>query len=214
MDSKRITLIICRPGALTTNHAANIPALHTVSRAHIIWDESEIERFCLHAPPHLVCAIHFAALTGLSRADLIAIPWWADKGNRLEWKRAKSKNKNWGETIIPVTRALRQLLQVMPRHPGVGTILTNSRDQSWGTGFSASFNKQRTKAGVNKRLHDLRGTAATHFIRAGLHDMDVAEIMGWKVTAVSAIRRRYVTRTEVISAAIHRLNKTQKEQKL
>ena len=201
-------------GLLTRNHAANIPALHKVNRAHIIWSEEEIETFCKDAPPHLVRAIHFAALTGLSRADLIAIPWWADKGDRLEWKRAKSKNKNWGETIIPVTNALRKLLEAMPRYPGAGTILTNSRGQSWGCGFSASFNKQRTHAKINKRLHDLRGTAATHFIRAGLNDADVAEIMGWKVAAVSAIRRRYVTRGEVISAAIHRLNKTQKEQKL
>ncbi|PCI51411.1 MAG: hypothetical protein COB49_02045 [Alphaproteobacteria bacterium] len=201
-------------GVLTRNHAANIPALHKVNRAHIIWEPAEIEAFCQIAPDHLIRAIHFAALTGLSRADLITIPWWADKGDRLEWKRAKSRGQNWGDIIIPITAALRALMQGMPRYPGVGTILTNSRAQSWGIGFSASFNKARTRAGVNKRLHDLRGTAATHFIRAGLNDMDVAEIMGWKVAAVSAIRRRYVTRSEVISAAIHRLNKTQKEQKL
>ena len=201
-------------GLLARNHAAGIPALHRVNRAHIIWEPHEIEAFCAIAPPHLVRAIHFAALTGLARADLISIPWWADKGDRLEWKRAKSRGRSWGEIVIPVTAALRALLQAMPRPPGVGTILTNSRGRAWGQGFSASFNKTRTRAGVNKRLHDLRGTAATHFIRAGLSDADVAEIMGWKPAQVSAIRRRYVTRSAIISAAIHRLEKTQKEQKL
>ena len=66
--------------------------------------------------------------------------------------------------------------------------------------------KAKRRAKVTKRIHDLRGTAATRYALAGLDDRDIAGILGWKEADVAAIRRLYVDREALIMRAVEKLN--------
>lgn len=59
------------------------------------------------------------------------------------------------------------------------------------------------------RFHDLRGTAATSYILAGLPLDDVATILGWELKRVKEIARRYVTGEAIGLGMIARLQETQ-----
>gem|GEM_PF-2487311 len=59
------------------------------------------------------------------------------------------------------------------------------------------------------RFHDLRGTAATNYILAGLPLDDVATILGWELQRVKEIARRYVTGEAIGLGMIARLQEGQ-----
>lgn len=206
-----------RMGIVDGHAIDDIERLHDADRAHVIWTPEEVELFCQGdrrrkidpAPFVMWLGCQFLRLTGLRRGDAIAIPLTADKGQWLEWKTGKTG----ADVVVPVTKELRAILEAGKRHRKdktveATTILFNSHGQPWtARGFSASFNKRKVEVGIEKHLHDLRGTAATEFMRAGITDEEIAEIMGWKTADVRKIRRRYVTRAAIVSAAVKRLEK-------
>lgn len=107
-------------------------------------------------------------------------------------------------------KALRSGYQVQPL-----TMACNSRGQLWTVGgFNTSFKKARAKSGFAKRLHDLHGTACTFYIRAGLEDEDVSEIMGRDKEMVKQMKRVYVTGQAILAGMVERIERTQKECKL
>lgn len=71
--------------------------------------------------------------------------------------------------------------------------------------------KKADSAGVSpiahQRFHDLRGTAATNFIRAGLLIEDVATILGWSKAKVEAIAARYVSSEAIALAIVERMKR-------
>ena len=109
---------------------------------------------------------------------------------------------------MPITSELRELLDEIPKRST--TILTSSDRRPWTEdGFGSSFWKAKCDAGVHAakklRFHDLRGTAATRFHRAGLSNRAIAEIMGWSEIQVDRMLDRYVKRDEIILDQIERL---------
>lgn len=68
-------------------------------------------------------------------------------------------------------------------------------------------------AQIAKRLHDLRGNAATELAQH-LSDAELALIMGWSETNVARIRNKYVSRKAIVSATAARLARTKNERKL
>jgi len=44
-------------------------------------------------------------------------------------------------------------------------------------------------------------------MHAGMGDTEIAEVLGWKTVDVAAIRRKYVGRAAIVSAAIARMEK-------
>jgi len=70
------------------------------------------------------------------------------------------------------------------------------------------------RAGLAERdlhFHDLRGTAATNFFRAGLLIREIAEIMGWAEDKVERLIDRYVKRDEILRDRIRRLEQFENE---
>ena len=57
------------------------------------------------------------------------------------------------------------------------------------------------------RFHDLRGTAATNFIRAGLDLHDVAMVLDWSKAKVEQIAARFVTAEEIGLAMVEKLRR-------
>ena len=60
---------------------------------------------------------------------------------------------------------------------------------------------------LHLRFHDLRGTASTNFIRAGLDLDDVAMILGWAKGKVEQIAARYVTGETIGLALVEKLRR-------
>lgn len=196
-------------GLIAAHALGGIERLHEANRAHIIWDPGEIELFAKDAPFPLFLALHFLRLTGLRRGDALRIQLSADKGSHLEWTTSKTESF----VVIPVVQELRAMLDIAARHRArkkvaATTILFNHLGRPWTPdGFSSSFDKRRDELGIEKRMHDLRGTAATGFMQAGLTDEEVADILGWKTADIAAIRKRYVARGAIVQAAIARLER-------
>lgn len=72
--------------------------------------------------------------------------------------------------------------------------------------LNAALDAQRVTAkpsesgGVERHTHDLRGTAATRYVQAGLTDEEIATVMGWDAKHVARLRSIYVSRGAVARA--------------
>lgn len=189
-------------GDLSLNIALNIEKLHHADRSAIIWETEDFEKFDVTASLELRAAVRLAACTGLRRGDLLRLAW--DDVGDASIRSAVRKTQT--DAVIPLLPAAQSLLAGLPRR--ADTVLTNSQGRAWtGDGFNASFMKAKARAGVDKRFHDLRGTAVTHFLAAGLSYDDVALIVGWSRANVEAIAARYVHRGKVVEAMLRKLKK-------
>lgn len=192
-------------GKIPTNPLAGVKKLYRSDRSLLIWTESDLAALQPHCPPELWRAIRLTLFTGLAISDLIGLTWsaWPDKSYAIEGKRKKTGK----EFVIPVTSRLRELLEEMPRGNSTN-ILTHSRGRPWTkSGLDTAFSQARDAAGFKGRLvfHDLRGTAATYFIVAGLTYAQTAAILGWDEDYVEAIARKYVNRAAVVKGVIGKL---------
>lgn len=219
-------------GLVTHNPAEKIRNLYRpTDRASIIWLPEDMEAINAVADQPLRDALALAAMTGLRRADLVALRW--DEVSDMAIQRIASKRsrgKRFRVTIprLPKLDALLNELRTRPRLEGVETVLVNSRGKSWtGDGLASSFYDARAKANggagiwhverdpttgedvrTAKRLHDLRGTFATRLMTEAakpLTDRDIANVMGWSEQQVGEIRKHYVDDKAIVVALTRRL---------
>ncbi|MGD9664691.1 MAG: tyrosine-type recombinase/integrase, partial [Novosphingobium sp.] len=219
-------------GLTTHNPAEKMKNLYRPSdRASIIWLPEDMDALNAVADQPLRDAIALAAMTGLRRADLVALLW--DEVGDLAIQRIASKRsrgKRFRVTIprLPQLNAILEELRNRPRAAGVETVLVNSRGKSWtGDGLASSFYDARAKANdgagiwhverdpstgedvrTAKRLHDLRGTFATRLMTQSgspLTDREVADVMGWSEQQVGEIRKHYVDDKAIVVALTRRL---------
>ncbi len=196
-------------GIVASHALERIERLHSADRAHLVWEPAEVELYATDAPFPLYLALQLLRLTGLRRGDALKIPLSADCGSHLAWTTSKTE----AEVAIPVVQELRRVLDLAAdrrraEQVVATTILFNGRGRPWtASGFSASFDKRRRALGIAKTMHDLRGTAATAFMGAGFSDEEVGDILGWKTADIAYIRKRYVARGAIVSAALARLER-------
>lgn len=196
----------CRKrGLLQANLTQAVDRFASASRADIVWSDAEIDAVTKYLSPAAIPLVRAAALTGLDRADLVALNW-SDIGEDLFIRVRRVKSQ--GLAVIPVYDALAEILDALPRTSP--KVFTNSKGQPWsGDGFSTNFRRAKNRAGITgKRFKDLRGTAATYFYKRGLSDEDVASIMGWEESRCKIIRREYVTDSARAAGKILQLNKS------
>ncbi|RZI99823.1 MAG: site-specific integrase [Brevundimonas sp.] len=194
-------------GEIARNPVAGFPRIYQVNRAEVIWEPLALLTFLSFADPEVAWAVRLAAATGIRKEDLIKLPWTAVKDNTLAFQTGKSRKRR--TAVIALTDELRAVLADIPRR-GV-TVLTSSDGLPWkppGNGLDSGVRRARMAAlaHVQKtagqgalsgleglRFHDLRGTAATHRVLAGIDPLDVATELGWEVERVNEIIRRYVS---------------------
>lgn len=195
-------------GQLAVNMADGIPQLYKGGqRQTIIWEPGEVERWQA-APWQIADAVNLACLTGLRRADLVALPWSAVGEHAIVWATSKSgRQRTVTVPILPELRALLAVLKTRARNEGVQTVLVNALGRSWTPGgLTASFTVERDKLALpDKHLHDCRGTFCTELCLAELTDRQIADIMGWTVEQVATIRRLYVDQASTVVAIGERL---------
>lgn len=189
---------------VTVNHAAPIERLHRVDKSEDIWTEGDFAAFHAKASPELGYAVELARHTGLRQSDLIKLAWNHEDGQAFRFKTSKRQKV----VIIPITAACRALLQKIPRRGPI--ILTTARTKAPWTadGLRSSFAQVCKDSGVARTFHDLRRTAATHLVTAGLESGQVAQIMGWSEDAVEAMKRKYVSRSAVVESVLDKLDRS------
>ena len=207
-------------GKLSANVVTGIGQLYDANRSDVIWEASDFERIAAVASVEVNEGVALAAFTGLRRGDLIALPWDAIGEHAIVWKTSKSRGRNLATVpLLPETKAL--LVRIRDRHaaemankpeakrrPLPPTVLANSRWQPWtATGFGSRFDDAKKAAGLDKHLHDLRGTFVTRCCIAGLNDREISDIVGWDTKDVAAIRAKYSDNARVVIAIGERLSK-------
>lgn len=206
-------------GELTRNPVAEFPRIYTVDRSLIIWTEDQLRLLLSFADPDTARAIKLAAYTGLRKSDLIRLPWTAIRSNAIVLQTQKSKGRK--TVVIPITSAISAVLEEIPRR-GV-TVLTSSDCLPWkapGHGLDSAVRRARQDAieHVRKvegadaadpfeglRFHDLRGTAAHFFLKAGFEAMEVGDVFGWQLDQVHEIQKRYVSTDAIAEGMLAKL---------
>lgn len=183
------------------NPAAKIGKLHRVNRADLIWEQRHWDAVeAAKVPGYIKRVLVLGSLTGLRIGDLLRLAWEDLQDGYL----ALRTSKTGGEAIIPLHPELSRFLT----GPGRGVILRTSRGEQWTVdGWQSSWLRLRPK-GLDRKVHDLRGTFATRLMTAGFTDTEIAMVMGWRAERIAAIRMRYVDRTRIAKALSQRLNST------
>jgi hypothetical protein len=146
--------------------------------------------------------------TGQREGDLLRLPWSAYDGT---WIRLRQGKRRSGDKLgplieIPCTKALRSMLDSMPRQSPL--ILTTKTGQSMKKRYFARLWEEATiKAGLREvvipgseqtvvlHYHDLRGTAVTLLSEANCTPQQIATITGHSLKTVYRILERYLART-------------------
>ena len=199
---------VCSQGALKINVCAALPNYYSADRAHIIWEDNDIELICGNVSKEIGWAVHLAAFTGLRQGDLLRLSWPHIRDSYIEVPTAKRRKKSKKIKVarIPITRGLRKLLDTIPKR--ATTVLTNSYGLPWKQFFSSTWDTAMKKCGLAQRdlhFHDLRGTAATRFFLARLDEREIAVILGWSEDRVKGIIDHYVRRDRIIDESISKL---------
>lgn len=183
------------------NHAAPISRLHRVDKSEDIWTAEDFEALRRVASREVWWAVQLGLHTGLRQSDLIRLGWGHVRDGAIDFRTSKRNRP----ALIPVTPALEGLLGRIERRGPV--ILTTQRGKRPWTadGLRSSFAQACQDAGVERTFHDLRRTAATVLLAAGLDAPQVALIMGWSEGDVEAMKRRYVARSAVVQAMLAKL---------
>lgn len=218
-------------GLLALNPAAGIPNLYRLPGDKRPWSEAEITRFIGTAPEYIADAFWLIRYLALRRKDAAEITWSADKGTHIAWRTSKSARQR--EAVIPILPDARAFLDDLKRRNAVKLaklvegyskkrkdvtplqtasrfMLIAHKGQSWRdeSSLTKAFAKHWKSIGIEDgpSPHRLRNNAATSFMVAGIDERTIADAMGWSKEDVEEMRRVYVDREAVVSAAVIRLS--------
>lgn len=192
-------------GRLQHNVVVGIPRLYANDRSQIIWTAEDLDLLAKHASAEVMWAVRLACLTGLRKSDLLRLSWSHVGDYAIEIRTGKSRGRK--TTLIPLFGELRDQLAQIPKRST--RVLTNQSGLPWKTGFGSSFNKAVKSAGIDKHLHDARGTAATRMFLGGLTIREIAEIFTWSEDHAEEMINTYVKRDELLRDRIRRLEKAE-----
>jgi integrase len=210
---RRVFAVAVDRGLLDGNPAEGIRQLYEANRADIIVTDDELAAILPHATAHARYAIRLAAATGLRRGDLVSLRWDDVREDHIELATKKSRGRTFviaplvgdGRAVIDELAAARESTITSGRVPSA-FVLTSERGTKWlGPSVTQAFIRAAKEAGVDKSLHDLRGTAATRFILQGFNPQEVASFIGWEQKRVDQIIRRYVHAGRIAREAIQRV---------
>lgn len=214
-------------GLLERNAASGISQLYTSSRADQIWEPGEVAAYMAKAPsPEVSFIIPLACLTGLRREDLASLLWSQVGDVAIVKPTSKSRGKK-AQTIpiLPETKALLERIKAQqarrhaelceravkkkrPPPPACLTVLSNTRGQPWSVnGLEHQVIDTKSAAGIDKHLHDGRGSFATRLRRASLTASEIADIVGWEESRVERLLATYVDRDAIVMALAARINR-------
>jgi integrase len=217
-------------GKLATNHAVGLGQLYQNDRADQIWTAPEVARFQAAAKSAQIAdALRLACLTGLRREDLVRLQWSHVGELAIVIPTGKSRGRK--TVVVPLIPEARALLDEIKERqaarwnaiaaerkrlgkpePAVClTVLSTAKScRPWSVnGLGHSINDTKTTAGIDKHLHDARGTFATFLRSKGLKASEIADILGWEESRVERLLATYVDRDSIVLALAARLNRNE-----
>lgn len=199
------------------NPVEGIRGIYRANRAEVIIEDHELQAILAHATENARLAIRLAAATGLRRGDLVRLTWSHLTENAIVMTTGKSNGAR--RVIVPLLADARAVIQELRQDRDAmisggkvpsAFVLTTKHGGAWtADAVTQAFIRAAAKAGVEKHLHDLRGTAVTRLVIAGVSDDQVADIMGWEPDRVRRIKRHYVDRDRIALDVIDRLEGAQ-----
>jgi len=195
-------------GRLQNNVVAGISRLYSSDRSMIIWTPDDLEKLQAVASAEVYRAVRLASLTGLRKSDLLRLSWPHIKAHSIEIPTGKSRQRK--TTLIPIYGELRRFIESLPRSECATTVLVNTRGLPWKSGFGSSLNADLKAAGIDKHLHDTRGTAATAMYVGGLTIREIAEMFTWSEDYVERLINIYVKKDELLRDRIRRLDEAER----
>ncbi len=184
-------------GKLGQHHCHRLRKVYAVDRAEIVWTPAHRETLVAAAPDWVARILTAACETGLRPGDLCRLSRnhieTTPQGRRI---RVRTQKRN-RLAYIPVTVGMAAVIDATPRDRML--ILASERGKPL-TPHRASegLRQWRDKAGltpaalgVDLRLQDCRGTAATRLLSAGLSLAEIAAHMGWGLRHAAAVIEHY-----------------------
>ena len=203
----------CSQGLLERNAATGIETIYRVNRAEVIIEPDELAAILQNASPQAALAIRFASETAMRRGDLVDLKWSDIRADRVDRRTNKSRGRTTlvcplsgeAQRVLDELRAQRQA-RVDRGETVSHFVFVTARGTPWTPdALSQAFTKAARKAGVDKHLHDLRGTAITQMKLQGLSNSQIALFAGWELKHVEKIIGRYVDEARLANEAIDRL---------
>ncbi|GAB4371897.1 MAG: site-specific integrase [Deltaproteobacteria bacterium] len=163
----------------------------------------EAGRLLEAAPRHLRPILIMALETGMRRGEIMNLRW--SDVDRKNGTIFIAESKNGCSRHVPMSNRLRKTLDSLPRRLGTDHVFTGHIRNTPAEGkrrrplnqpigkvgepfhdVRTSFERACMKAGIeNFRFHDLRHTAASHMVMAGVPMKTVGEILGHKAATMT-----------------------------
>ncbi|QUD90586.1 tyrosine-type recombinase/integrase [Phenylobacterium montanum] len=207
-----------KTGLIEVNPAEGIDHIHRSNRADQIVESHELDAILATTTPRAALAIRLAAATGLRREDLVNMKWEHVKDSYITFPTGKSRGRKVvtvpiygdGRAVIDTLKAEREALIKAGKVPSA-YVLTTELGKPWRPdSVTQAFVREAKKLKIAKRLNDLRGTAITRFVIAGLTDEQVADIVGWELNRVRNIRKHYVDANKIALGIITKLENAER----
>lgn len=225
-------------GKLAINAAAGIEQLYESDRADQIWTADEEALYCLAAPsPEVAFIVPLANLTGLRREDLTRLSWShvGEAAIVLRAGKSEHRGREAKDVVVPVLGETRELLGAIkaqqerrhaelcavatrkkkPAPPKPLTVLSNTRGKPWTVnGLEHQVIDAKGSVGIDKHLHDARGTFGTRLRKAGLRASEIADILGWEERRVERLLATYVDRDAIVRDLAERIRENESRGKI
>jgi len=203
-----------REGLLVSNPCALGERQWNGSRRDSTWSAVQIGRFRAVASPQVRLVFDLALDTGQRQKDLLSFTWSQFDGERIRL----SQSKRGKRVSILLDPDLAQRLRALANNPDntntpTLTICATGRGTTWtSTGFRASFNTARKRAGIEGvNFHDLRGTAVCLAARDGADAYAMSSRFGWtQAQALKMMDKHYLTPDQARADEIVHLRKSRK----
>jgi len=164
-------------GRLETSPAARVKKLKEPPARERIMDVAETRRLVEAAGPEVRPVIIIALNTGMRRNEILSLHW-----RDLDLRRGVitiEDSKSGKSRKVPMNEAVHEVLRGLPRTEGVEFVFynpeTGTHVKDIKTGFKAACARAKI---VGLRLHDLRHTAASKMVEAGVDLVTVSKILG------------------------------------
>ena len=192
----------------------SVPVIPTISVDNVRSGFLEDEQFWSvygHLPDNVRNPIEFLFWTGWRLNDALKLEWRQVDRNHGTIVLERGTTKNKAGRVLPY-RAMPELDAIIeaewerrdPTDPRVFRMNETTLREAW--------NKAREKAGLpNALLHDFRRGAARRYIRKGVQEKVVMQLLGMKTRSI--LDRYLVTREDDLAAALALVSKRRKAKK-
>ena len=168
-----------------------VPA-HAVDRDRVLTDD-ELSAVWLACDPlkwPFGPLVRLLILTGQRRDEVATLAWHDIDEKKGLWTIPRERNKSNRTHEVPLSSAVRAVLEVLPRVDRILVFTTNGKVPV--AGFSNAKRRLDDLSQVRDwRLHDLRRTAASGMARIGVAPHVVEKILNHKGGAISGVAAIY-----------------------